>query len=269
MRILRSYLFVPGSRPDRFDKALAAGADAVIIDLEDAVPPAEKAVARRHVAGWLSPAHPIIVRVNAFDSEWFRDDLGVCGHAGVAGVVLPKAERVDQLQAVVDQVGAAASILPIIETAQGMWNAEALARRPRVQRLLFGSIDLSIDLNLSGEEDELLYYRSHVVLVSRVAGIQPPVDGVTTTYESADRVRADARRAKRLGFGGKLCIHPKQIAPVHDAFEPTAEEVAWARRVMAAAESSDGAATAMDGAMVDRPVITQAEAILSRLRGRG
>jgi len=268
LRIPRSYLFVPGNRPDRFDKALAAGADAVIIDLEDAVPPAEKVLARRHVAGWLSPEHPVIVRVNAFDSEWFRDDLAVCGHAGVAGVVLPKAERVDHVEAIVDQADGTTSILPIIETAQGMWNAEALARRPRVQRLLFGSIDLSIDLNLSGEEDDLLYYRSHLVLVSRVAGLQPPVDGVTTTYESPDRVRADTQRAKRLGFGGKLCIHPRQIAPVHEAFAPTAEEVTWARRVMAAAESSRGAATAIDGAMVDRPVIKQAEAILSRLLGR-
>jgi citrate lyase subunit beta/citryl-CoA lyase len=267
--ILRSYLFVPGNRPDRFDTALAACADAVIIDLEDAVPPVEKAVARKHLAGWLSPEHPIIVRVNAFESEWFRDDLAVCRHAGVAGVVLPKAERVDHVQAIVDQVDATTSILPIIETAQGMWHAEALARGPRVQRLLFGSIDLSIDLNLSGEEDDLLYYRSHVVLVSRVAGLQPPVDGVTTSYGSPDRVRADAQRAKRLGFGGKLCIHPKQIAPVHEAFEPTAEEIAWARRVMAAAELAAGAATAMDGAMVDRPVITQAEMILSRLHGRG
>jgi len=136
-----------------------------------------------------------------------------------------------------------------------------------VQRLLFGSIDFSIDLNLSGEEDDLLYYRSRIVLVSRVAGLQPPVDGVTTTYEPPDRVRADAQRARRLGFGGKLCIHPKQIAPVHEAFAPTAEEVAWARRIIAAAQSSAGAATAIDGAMVDRPVITQAEAILSRLRG--
>ena len=104
MRILRSYLFVPGNRPDRFDKALAAGADAVIVDLEDAVPPAEKVLARRHVAGWLSPEHPVIVRVNAFDSEWFRDDLAVCGRAGVAGVVLPKAERVDHVEAIVDRV---------------------------------------------------------------------------------------------------------------------------------------------------------------------
>ena len=184
-------------------------------------------------------------------------------------MVLPKADHVDHVQAIVDRIDGMTPILPIIETAHGMWNAEALARSPRVQRLLFGSIDLSIDLNLSGEEDDLLYYRSHLVLVSRVAGIQPPVDGVTTTYESPDRVRADAQRAKRLGFGGKLCIHPKQIAPVHEAFAPTAEEVAWARRVMAAAESSAGAATAIDGAMVDRPVIAQAEAILSRLQRPG
>ena len=269
MRIPRSYLFVPGNRPDRFDKALAAGADTVIVDLEDAVPPAEKAMARKHVAGWLSPEHPVIVRVNAFDSEWFRDDLAVCGRAGIAGVVLPKAERTDHVQALVEQVDAGISILPIIETAQGMWNVEAVARWPRVQRLLFGSIDLSIDLNLSGGEDDLLYYRSRIVLVSRVAGLQPPVDGVTTTYELPELVRADAQRAWRLGFGGKLCIHPKQIAPVHEAFAPTAEEIAWAQRVIAAAESSAGAATAIDGAMVDRPVITQAEAILSRLNGRG
>jgi citrate lyase subunit beta / citryl-CoA lyase len=264
LQVLRSYLFVPGSRRDRFDKALAAGADAIIIDLEDAVPPPDKVTARERVAGWLSAEHPVIVRVNEYDSEWFRDDIAACRHAGVAGVVLPKAARVEQVQAVIDRVGRAVSILPLVETAQGIWNAEALARSPQVERLLFGTIDLSIDMNLSGGEDDLLYYRSHIVLVSRVAGIQPPVDGVTTTFDSPEPVRADAQRARRLGFGGKLCIHPKQIAPVHEAFAPTPDEVAWAFRVVAAAGSSAGAATALDGTMVDRPVVTQAEAILSR-----
>jgi citrate lyase subunit beta/citryl-CoA lyase len=261
--MLRSYLFVPGNRPDRFARAIAAGADAVIIDLEDAVPPSDKTTARGNVAAWLSPERPVIVRINAFDTEWFRDDLRVCRHAGVAGVVLPKAERVEQIQAVAEGLEGATPILPIIETAQGVWRAEAIARAPRV-RLLFGAIDLSIDLGISGEDEALLYARSHVVLVSRVAGIEAPVDGPTTSIDSVDRVRADAQRAKRLGFGGKLCIHPNQVAPVHESFGPTAEEVAWARRVIEAAAASSGSATSVDGEMVDRPVIVRAESILSR-----
>jgi citrate lyase subunit beta / citryl-CoA lyase len=119
-----------------------------------------------------------------------------------------------------------------------------------------------MDLGIDGEGEELLYFRSQLVLVSRLAGIQPPVDGPCTALDDAAQLSADTLRARRLGFGGKLCIHPKQVAPVNAAFAPSPEELAWAKRVLAAAAASDGAAVALDGKMVDRPVILKAEQIV-------
>jgi citrate lyase subunit beta/citryl-CoA lyase len=264
--LARSYLFVPGNRPERFDKACAAGADAVIVDLEDAVPAAGKVAAREALAAWLSPRQPVLVRINGFDTEWFEDDLALCARAGVAGIVLPKAEH-DASLAKLAAAGAAA-ILPLIESGLGLWNAAALARMPRVQRLVFGSIDFSLDMGIQEGHETLLYARSQLVLASRVAGVSAPVDGVTTTFDEPESVHADTLRARALGFGGKLCIHPKQVAPVHEAFAPTAEEVAWAGRVVAAAEAAQGGAVALDGKMVDRPVILIAQQMLEEAKRR-
>jgi citrate lyase subunit beta/citryl-CoA lyase len=263
----RSYLFVPGSRPDRFAKACAAGADAVVVDLEDSVAAAGKITARAAVAAWVTPAQPVLVRINVANSEWFRDDLKLGGKPGVAGVLLPKAERVEDIRVVAEHFGAAA-ILPQIETAQGFWNALAMARAEHVQRLLFGSIDFQLDLGMTAEEEELLYFRSQIVLVSRLAGIQSPVDGVTTDINSPERVRADTLRARRLGFGAKMCIHPKQVPVVNECFAPTAEEEAWARRVVEASAAAHGGATSVDGKMVDRPVLALAEVILASVAQR-
>ncbi len=265
MPVRRSYLFVPGNRPDRFAKALAAGADVVIVDLEDAVPPPDKVAAREHVGRWLSPDHPVTVRVNAFGTEWFEADVGICRLLGVAGVMLPKAEHVRQLDAIRASLGEPMPLLPIVETALGLWHAEELARAPHVERLVFGALDFALDLQIEGDEG-LSAFRSQIVLVSRVAGIQPPIDVPTTTFTDLERVRSDAARARRTGFGGKLCIHPAQIAPVHEAFAPTPDEVAWARRVLEADAAASGAATVVDGEMVDRPVVARARAIVDRLR---
>ena len=261
----RSYLFVPGNRPDRFAKACAAGADAVVLDLEDSVAAGDKLKAREAVAAWLAAAQPVMVRVNTSDSEWFLDDLSLGRKPGIAGVLLPKAERVEDIRLVVENFGAQTPILPQIETAQGFRNALALARAKSVQHLLFGSIDFQLDLGMTAEEDELLYFRSQIVLDSRLAGIRPPVDGVTTEINSTERVRADTLRARRLGFGGKMCIHPKQVPVVNDCFTPSAEEEAWARRVVEASSEAHGGATSVDGKMVDRPVVARAEVILTML----
>src|SRR4029077_20793238 len=166
----RSYLFVPGNRPDRYAKAIAAGADAVIVDLEDAVPPEDKLAARAALAGWLSPEHPVHIRVNGAESQWFREDLAVCNKPGVTGVLLPKAERVEDLRVLGEQSGTG-PILALVETARGFWNAHALAQAPKVRRFVFGSIDFQLDVGIQGEEEELLYFRSQLVLVSRVAGL--------------------------------------------------------------------------------------------------
>lgn len=260
--IARSYLFVPGNRPERFDKAMAAGADAVIVDLEDAVPEADKASAREAIARWLTPEKSVFVRVNSADSAWFVDDLAVCALPGIAGVMLPKAESAEQVTRAAQRIGPGHSVIPLIETAIGVHDALAIARAPQVARLAFGSIDFQFDVGIKGEHEELLYFRSHLVLVSRLAGVQRPIDGVTTALDHPEQLRDDARRARRLGFGAKLCIHPKQLAPVHESFDPTAEEIAWAQRVLAAADEAAGAAVALDGKMVDRPVILKAQEII-------
>ena len=255
----RSYLFVPGNRPDRFDKACATRAHAVIVDLEDAVPAAAKERARDALAQWLTPQRPVLVRVNAADTTWFADDLRACARPGVGGIVLPKAERADD----VERVAAAcrdAPVLPLIESAQGLWNALAVAQAPNVKALLFGSLDYQADLGIS--DDDLLHARSQIVIVSRVAGIEPPVDGVTQAIDDPELLRRDCHRSRQLGFAAKLCIHPRQVDIVNGCFAPTADEIAWAQRVVDAFGRAQGNAVQVDGRMVDRPVLLKAQAIL-------
>jgi citrate lyase subunit beta/citryl-CoA lyase len=262
---LRSLLFVPGSRPERFDKALAAGADAVIIDLEDAVAPTDKLRAREAVREWLKPQHAVMLRINSADTPWFTDDLTLCGAPGVAALMLPKAEHADTIATLMKQ--GAHAVLPLIESAPGFAALGAIAGAPGVQRLVFGSIDFQVDLGMRDAlEDELLVFRSQIVLASRLAKLQAPIDGVTTAIDNEARLQADVLRARRLGFGGKLCIHPKQVAGVHRGFAPSEADIAWAQRVLAAARATGGAAVAVDGKMVDKPVLLRAEAVLRDAR---
>jgi citrate lyase subunit beta / citryl-CoA lyase len=260
--ILRTFLFVPATRIERVSKAVAAGPDAVIVDLEDAVAPSDKTSAREAAARELPGAAPVFIRVNGPESEWFDADLELCAQVRARGVMLPKTERVDHVRHAAARLAPRTAILPLIETARGFAGLAALCETPQVQRLVFGSIDFQLDLGITGEGEELLYFRSGLVLASRVAGLQPPVDGVTVEIDDAQRVRDDALRARRLGFGGKLCTHPKQVGPVNETFRPSAEETAWARRIVEAANAAHGAAVALDGKMVDRPVILKAEEIL-------
>ncbi len=277
----RSYLFVPGHRADRYHKAMAAGADAVVLDLEDAVPATDKAAARQAVAAWLrdraaasagpnptaeARAPQVVVRVNAADTPDFETDVGACAQVGPGGlqaVMLPKSERAAELERLARALPGL-SLLPLVETARGIAAASEIAAAPAVQRLVFGSIDLQHDLGIDGDGEELLLFRSTLVLQSRLAGIAAPVDGVSTAFDDPERVHAETVRGRRLGFGAKLCIHPKQLAPVHQGFAPTPAQIDWAQRVLAAAAASGGAAIALDGAMVDRPVILRAQSILAR-----
>jgi citrate lyase subunit beta/citryl-CoA lyase len=262
-----SYLFVPGNRPERFGKALASGADQVIIDLEDAVAPADKSAARDAIRTSLDPDFPAAVRINSADSEWFEHDLSLCSLPGVAAVVLPKAASVADVARV--RAAGAPMVLALIESAEGLANARALAAADGVSRLMFGSIDFSVDIGIEGDERELDAFRSELVLASRLAGIAPPVDGVTTAIDDTEVLRRDTLRGKRFGFSGKLCIHPRQLAIVHAAFLPSNDEVHWAISVLDAARQAGGGAVAVDGKMVDKPVMMRAERILqaaSRLR---
>jgi citrate lyase subunit beta/citryl-CoA lyase len=258
----RSYLFVPADRPERIAKALASGAHAVIVDLEDAVPAAAKDGARDALAKHLSEATPVLVRINGFGTPWHDEDLRACRHPGVAGIVLPKAENATQIDLVGGAFTRAMPVLPLVETAQGLWNAHAIAHGRGVVRLAFGAIDFCADVGIGGDREELDYARSQLVLVSKLAAIERPVDGVTTTFDDVAAIERDTVRARRFGFGAKLCIHPKQVAVVNACFAPTAGEIAWATRVVDAAAKAAGAAVALDGKMIDRPVILQAEEIL-------
>jgi citrate lyase subunit beta / citryl-CoA lyase len=259
----RAWLFVPGHRPERYGKALASGADRVIVDLEDAVPPADKDAARAALARWLAQAPtPVAVRLNAADSPWFEADLALLAAPALAAVVLPKADDAAVLARLTARRSGLA-LVPLVETAQGLAQARALAAVPGVQRLAFGHIDFQVDLGLcNATEAELLPYQCELVLASRLARIAAPLDGVTVALDDASVLQADVQRARRLGFGGKLCIHPRQVAAVQAGFRPGAAEVAWAQRVQAASTQAGGAAVALDGQMIDKPVMLRAEAIL-------
>lgn len=261
-----TYLFVPGDRPERFEKAHAVGADVVVIDLEDAVALESKNAARAHIANALRTGERhACIRINGSDTHWFDEDLALLALPGVSAVMLPKAESTDALEAVRTKCAAQVKLIPIVETAQGLARVEALCKAPGVARLAFGSIDFQLDLGIEADDNELLFARSQLVLASRVARIAAPIDGVTMAVKDTEQTRADALRARRLGFGAKLCIHPSQVATVKDVFTPDAESIAWARGVVqAAAATTSGALTYM-GKLIDKPVIDKARRLLAQV----
>ncbi|WP_434514723.1 CoA ester lyase [Dechloromonas sp. ARDL1] len=269
---LQTLLFVPADRPERYAKALVSGADAIIIDLEDAVATAAKDKARHMLADWLAtqPAKCVLVRINAIDTPWFASDLELCRAPAVAGIVLPKVENAQALADIGEFAGK--PLMPIIESAAGLAALNALAGSPHVARLLFGKLDLAIDLGLDyppppgedPEENVFLFARSQLVLASRNASLAPPVDGVYTPLDDPDGLIRYARRGARLGFAGMLLIHPRQIDPVRSANTPSPAQIDWATRIVAATESAAGSATTLDGSMVDAPVVTRAQRILQR-----
>jgi citrate lyase subunit beta/citryl-CoA lyase len=273
LALARSFLFVPATRPERFAKALASGADAVIIDLEDAVAPGEKTQARQLLAqAWpgLSGAERarVLVRVNAGNTAWHGEDLnllsGLVG-LGVAGVVLPKAEYPAQLSHVAAVLGPACVLVPLIESVAGLDAADALARCHQVLRLAFGNIDFQADAGLAcgPDETELSAVRLALLLASRRAQLPSPVDGVTADLQDTAQLARDLLRSRRGGFGAKLCIHPSQVAAVNAALTPSPAEIDWARRVVAASEAAGGGVVSLDGRMVDAPVLRLAQRTLA------
>jgi citrate lyase subunit beta/citryl-CoA lyase len=267
----RSYLFVPGHRADRFDKALASGADAVVLDLEDAVAPPDKEGAREALARYMAAADEatrqrLVVRINDEHTLWFDDDLALLAAANAPAVMLPKAETVATL-ARVRSACPGIDVLALIESARGVLNAEALAAAEGVQRLVFGTLDFALDLDLVDDPAAgpvgLDAAASRLAWASRAAALPLPVAGVTADIHDPAILRADFARARAHGFGAKLCIHPKQVAWVHEALRPTEAEVEWAQRVLAAAASTQGAVQ-LDGRMVDRPVVERARRLLER-----
>ncbi len=260
-RIARSLLFVPGDRPERFEKAIASGAHEIVLDLEDAVAEDRKREARDAIANWLSSRPNATVRINAADSLWFEEDIKMIGeHPGLA-VMLPKAD-LETTREVSNRLDDR-PITALIETVRGVCELRELLALRGVERAAFGSLDFSVESGIEDKGDALTPVRIQIVMESRYAGIMPPVDGVSLELKDTDRITTDTLRSRSLGYGGKLCIHPKQVVPVNETFLPTSVEREWATKVMAAIESSGGGATSVDGKMVDKPVIEQARRILA------
>lgn len=269
----RSWLFAPADHPHRCEKALAYGADQVIWDLEDAVAPADKEAARRSLGQLLAKpdasSHRAWIRIESPLSDGGEADLALLAERGaLARLVVPKADA-----ASVRRLGQRVSEghwLLIMESARGLWDLSRgrLAPPPGVSvRLAFGALDYALDLGIDPTptaEAELLHARSEIVYLSRAQGYPPPVDSVHPGFADPHATEMAARSGRAMGFAGKLAIHPAQIAPIHAAFGADAERVSWARRVMAAVASGAGAVQ-VDGAMVDRPVIERARAVLCAL----
>jgi len=265
-----TFLFVPGTRPDRFIKALESGADGIIIDLEDAVAEEDKQTARDAIrSAWptfsAEQKKRLIIRSNAPGSHFYAADLILVRELDVACLLIPKSESLDQMN------GAAlilpnTAIIPMIETALGLHKINDIANSEQILRLALGNLDLQADLGMvcDSQETELQNARFQIVLASRLAQISPPIDGVTPSTDDIERITDDAERSKRMGFGGKLCIHPKQVSIVKDAFMPSSAEIAWAHRVITANEASNGSAVKLDGRMIDRPVVLLAQRTLAR-----
>lgn len=262
----RSFLFVPGDRPERFAKAIASGADAVILDLEDAVPPERKSAAREavsvHLHGRGAHGVPVLVRTNAASSAWFQADIDALTETAPDALMVPKAESADAFAALARALPGVA-LVPLIESARGLLQLHAIAAVPGVARLALGHIDFIADVGMtpSDDEAELASLRLALAVTSRAADLPPPIDGVTVAIDDPDRLHRDAQRARRLGFTAKLCIHPRQIAALHAAWRPDESAIAWARRVIAADAAAGGAAFQLDGRMVDAPVVLQARRI--------
>lgn len=252
----RTLLFVPGDRPDRFAKAVAAHADLVVIDLEDGVAAARKDDARAAVVAWLKSGGRAIVRVNGVRTPWHAVDVAVVG-AFASGLMVPKVESEADLSPL-----RALPTIPLIETARGLLQAPAILATPGVVRAAFGSIDLASELAVDPRDHlALRWARSCLVAASAAARVAAPIDGVTTSIDDPDSLTRDLEEARRLGFSAKLCIHPRQLPTVRSLMGPSADELAWASRIVS--QAADGA-LAIDREMVDAPVLARAQALLDR-----
>jgi len=279
VQLRRSLLFVPAVRPDRYPKALKTGADAVCVDLEDGVGPSSKEVGRNAALGLFAERTSIrtevSLRINAASTDLGRRDLDTLvsflGRDDYAGtrpdaLVLPKVSEPDEVRAIELILRSLTQdhfpLIIQIETARGVDAAmEIGAASENVSALLFGAIDLAAEIGCSVEWDALLYSRSKVVLAAAAAGISA-IDAPYMDVAALEALGDESRRSRRLGFVGKVAIHPRQVPVIQDSFSPTDEEVAWARKVVAAYESQKGGVFLLDGKLIERPVFLAAQRTL-------
>ena len=286
----RTYLFAPGNHPRKVAKVFDAGADVVVLDLEDAVAAAEKEATRAVVVAALQTPRNCLgyVRVNALDTDYCYGDLRAVARLGVDGIMLPKVEKPGQLETADwllgqlerehDLASGAIDLLPIIETGRGVAAVEAIAGAgTRIKRLSFGAGDYTRDMGMvwTAAEAELAHARARIALASRIAGLEPPIDTVFIDLADAENLENSARTALNAGFQGKLCIHPKQIEPVNRVFTPSAAEVVQAEKHIAAfkeAEAAGSASIQVDGYFIDYPIVEKAERVLrimAAIRSKG
>jgi citrate lyase subunit beta/citryl-CoA lyase len=285
MRILRSMLFTPGNHARRVEKALGLDADAVILDLEDAVAAVEKPAARSAVVAAYAIARrcQLYVRINALTTEWCYRDLVEVIRPGLDGILMPKAECMSDVRTVDWLIGelergagitrGSIDLIPIIETGKGLAAInEICAAGGRLHRVAFGAADFTLDMNMrwTSEETELLSARAAIVLASRAAGIEPPLDTVWARLQDEAGLRASVQTSFDMGFQGRMCIHPAQISVVHEIFTPSDEEYARAQKIVAAFDEAERAGLAsirVDGQFVDYPIVEKARRVVAVRRG--
>ncbi|GAB3883370.1 HpcH/HpaI aldolase/citrate lyase family protein [Terrabacter terrigena] len=259
----RSLLFVPGDRPDRFDKAAASGTDLVVLDLEDAVTPSNKSAALANALAWLHrTGADAAVRINGHDTTWHSAEIDALAST-TATVMLPKAENPAAIAQMDDRLGGD-RIIALIETAVGIRDVHAVCSAPGVTRAALGTVDLAAELGVSpSSHAAFAYARSALVVAAAAAGLPPPIDGVTTMLKDPLSLQQDLANASELGFGAKLCVHPEQVSAVNKHFTPSTRDLEWALRVASAARGADAVAV-VDGAMIDAPVVRRAASIVHR-----
>lgn len=262
-----TYLFVPGSSPERFEKAIASGADRVIIDLEDAVSADEKEQARANVVAALRSglSQPVLVRVNPLDTREFDVDMAVLtaiseSSSGLRGVVFPKVEDPAAIAHACSSLPEGLEKIAMIESAKGVDLVRQIIAIPSISQLALGAIDLGVDLNSDAFGPVIDFVYVQLVLASRLAEKIAPIGSPPVLIHEPEMLEQDARKLRGLGVFGQLCIHPAQVQPIHAGFAPTADEVEWAEKVL----SSTGGAAQVAGQMVDKPVRVRAEIILAR-----
>jgi citrate lyase subunit beta / citryl-CoA lyase len=261
-------LFVPATRPERLGKAAASGATAIIIDLEDAVAMNAKSQARESLRSGVTRALTaeidVFVRINGMGTEWYEEDIATISGLPVHGVMLPKCQSPEDVCALKERLPSAALVIALIESPLGMARARSIASV--ADRIAFGSIDYAASIDAAHTNRALASARAELVLAAAIAGRAGPIDGVTVNTSDARRVLIDSRHSASMGMGGKLLIHPLQVEPARQAFRPCESDIVRARKIL---QVADGGAAAVDGMMVDAPVIAWATRILAKAATSG
>lgn len=258
----RSLLFVPGHRPDRFDKAARSGADGVVIDLEDAVGPSLKLAARENVHQWFKEGREAVVRINGLNSPWHKEDLAMLDGSRCA-IMLPKITEPDQVEIVLEQLAPGSCVIALLETSAAILNARDICALPGVVRAVFGNGDLGSSLGVEyADRAAMDYIRTSIVLASDAAGLAPPFDGGSMSLADEESLIEDAKYALAFGFTGKVCIHPSQVSIVNSLFTPSHDKIRWARDVIAT--EGDGSITVLNGTVIGKPIVERARRILAR-----